>query len=405
MTQLVDHFLENGSEFGLFLNIPRLRHSRPSPALHSALNLWSIHLSRERSLLVHEPDFLTRALALASRGLVDNHPQRLLHTIQAEVLLAYYFFSSGRFLEGKYHTFAAVSLSLSSSLHLIRAAGHPPSSPLPVSKDAIDEGERICAWWTVMVLDRCWSAGLGESPGLSYADSLQIVDTPWPLESEEYPRRIQIPVVSSCNTIQAFIDGEPPSASGMSTMAMLSKAAILWQRADEIARLGWSATTEFHQLDARIDSYRSLLIPPNRLMHPSASMTRTLAVAHSIAHAATIRLHSAVRLSSHAGRNKRLVAARTILGIIAAVALTSFQFINPIMGIIWLEASNLLLEVLTVQIQSRSQGGPPREEELNLRTFLSKAGRAISSFKSNGGLIGSQVEEIEQKLIQVGIYS
>jgi hypothetical protein len=49
--------------------------------------------------MTQEPAFLARALKLTSKGLSDTHPQRVMHTLQAEVLLSYFFFASGRSLE------------------------------------------------------------------------------------------------------------------------------------------------------------------------------------------------------------------------------------------------------------------------------------------------------------------
>jgi hypothetical protein len=138
--------------------------------------------------MAQEPVFLARALNLTSNGLSDAHPQRVMHTLQAEVLLSYFFFASGRALEGKYHTAGAISLSLSSSLHLVRSETHSPPGILPPAADVVEEGERIHAWWTVMIMDRCWAVGLCETPGLAYQDSLAMVDTPWPLESDDYAK-------------------------------------------------------------------------------------------------------------------------------------------------------------------------------------------------------------------------
>jgi hypothetical protein len=80
------------------------------------------------------------------------------------------------------HTASAVSLALSSGLHMIRSA-NIPSSVLPPSQDAIEEGERIHACWAVIILDRSWAAVLGEQAHLEYQ---QQIDTPWPLEVDDY---------------------------------------------------------------------------------------------------------------------------------------------------------------------------------------------------------------------------
>ncbi|KAJ7656227.1 hypothetical protein B0H17DRAFT_1265230 [Mycena rosella] len=351
--QLVDYFLAYSSEFGFFLNPARFRQSallpfpaghqsRPSPALLSTVYLWGLRLSNQPNLLAQESAFLTRAVHLTGQGLSDTHPQRVMHTLQAEILLAYFFFASGRALEGKYHTAAAISLSLSSSLHLIRSETHSSPGILPPARDATEEGERIHAWWTVMILDKCWAVGLSEEPGFAHRDNLAIVDTPWPLEVDDYPKGNLPPSTRFSHTIQNFVSGTPTSDTAMSTLAMLAKASFLWQRADELART-WKPEMaveqvsgfrrSFTRLDALIDAFRDALVPPNRIAQPTPAMTRALVVAHSIAHAAAVRLHSIFARTDALAKRKRLAAARSVLGIIAAVPLRHFRYINPIMGV------------------------------------------------------------------------
>ncbi|KAF8175476.1 hypothetical protein K438DRAFT_1771091 [Mycena galopus ATCC 62051] len=326
--KLVDSFIAYSSEFGFFLNDSRFRKSallrqpighqaRPSPALLWAVYLCGLRLSKQPQLIAQEPVFLSRALNLAATGLAGNHPQKVMHNLQAEILLAYYLFASGRFLEGKYHTAAAVSLGLSSGLHLIRSA-NSPSSVLPLALDAIEEGERIHACWAVMLLDKAWAVVLGENPHLDHQQQNLVVDTPWPLEMHDYEK----------------ID--------------LAKRLHQGQL---------SRTTRY---------FRGALIPPNCIPHPTPAMTRALVAAHSIAHTATIRLQSIPPLQAESrARRKRLLAATTVLNIIVSIPL-HFEFINPIMGTVWLAASQVLVdEIYTVGTQRIP---PPEQDEKVLLT-------------------------------------
>lgn len=176
---------------------------RPPSVLRNAVYLWGIHLSQDPSITAHEPQFLTRALNGIVEGL-SNQPRNTLSILQAEVLLAYYFFHNGRLLEGGYHAGAAVSLAVMCDLHKIptrqgRRPGADPSSldlrsmglhglSLPPPKDAIEEGERIHAWWTTYVLDKAWVVARN-SPSAIYDDGnneASRIDTPWPLELNQY---------------------------------------------------------------------------------------------------------------------------------------------------------------------------------------------------------------------------
>lgn len=129
------------------------------------------------------------------------------HLIQAEVLLANFFYYYGRFVEARLHTSSAVSLALScdlhkicpssslrnlntpqdrSKMHLVPGAEEETTLPPPV--DSIEENERIAAFWQVYVLDKTWSVAAHSGSGLLAEDGSprMTVDTPWPLAIESF---------------------------------------------------------------------------------------------------------------------------------------------------------------------------------------------------------------------------
>ncbi|KAJ6617053.1 hypothetical protein B0H10DRAFT_1757667, partial [Mycena sp. CBHHK59/15] len=192
----LDAFLPYASDWGFFLDISHFRrdallqfpighHLRPTPALLATVYLIGITFSD--SLKVHEKTFLSRALSSLPVSLSGLHPHKAIHALQAEILLSNYFFSSGRFLEGKYHVTAAVSLSVSSALHKIRSEYSALTvgvSTLRPPANSIEEGERVDACWTTLVLDKSWAVALATHPNMQ--DSGDALDTPWPLEAEDY---------------------------------------------------------------------------------------------------------------------------------------------------------------------------------------------------------------------------
>ena len=72
----------------------------PAAVLLDVVYLWAIHLSGSDEFTAYEGDYLSRALRTAVDALSDTHPSAVLHTIQAEVLLAHYFLKNTRFLQG-----------------------------------------------------------------------------------------------------------------------------------------------------------------------------------------------------------------------------------------------------------------------------------------------------------------
>jgi hypothetical protein len=210
MTYRLDRFLSHATEFGFFLNPKRFRenalriapfghHSRPAPSVLSAAYLWGAHLSHSESLLGQEHTFMTRALQHAATDPLGSHPDTILHTLQAEILLAYYLLRIGRFLEAKTHTASAVSIAVSAGLHRIRApvytryttglAADPTMSvSLPPPQDTIEEGERINGFWSVLMLHKYIMIAL--EPTMSVCGTLEApgmhIDTPWPMDVNDY---------------------------------------------------------------------------------------------------------------------------------------------------------------------------------------------------------------------------
>lgn len=194
------------------LNYPIGHHARPTPALLNAVYLWGAHFLRRNPPSGWTPSvFLTRAANQIFQDLGGRHPRKVLHGIQAQVLISLYMLNTGRPIEGTYHSSASVSLAIrlvdifsrssrvtdilliffSSEFHLIRSSRRSQSrdvgmieqGALSPPADNIDEGERINAFWTVLVINNYWVIAHGSPSAISYD---MPIDTPWPLEMSEY---------------------------------------------------------------------------------------------------------------------------------------------------------------------------------------------------------------------------
>ena len=130
--------------------------------------------------------------------------------IQAEVLLANFFFTNDRLLEGRYHSSAAISLALSSQLNLqhtiqpqetATSGGQTLLSGLPPPEDPIQVGERVNAFWTVHSLYKTWAVAL-ESPSAVWAGEGSFgaqVEIPWPL-SMDACEKVRSSYIAKCPT-------------------------------------------------------------------------------------------------------------------------------------------------------------------------------------------------------------
>ncbi|KAF7294542.1 Zn(2)-C6 fungal-type domain-containing protein [Mycena indigotica] len=407
IAKLVDCFLSYASEVGFFLNATRFKDSailnhplnsssRPCPALLFCVYLWGVRFSKNPQLMARESQLLSSALELTSTALSGLHPQRVMHTLQAEVLLAHYFFASGRFLEGKYHTASAISLALSSGLHLIRSKkAHNAYGRLSAPRDIIEEGEQIHACWAVMILDKTWAVALSEDAHHDLQNSSCCIDSPWPLEWDEYEQGRMETNSRYENTVDKFLDGSPTSDSGTSTVALLSKAALLLQRSNKLARqvrpdMSPTEIATFQSIfsahDALIDSFHSTLISPHSVHNPTPAKLRALLLVHSFIHAATLQLHAIPPLQHNgASRAKRRAASQGILGVVLAFPAQLTDYVNPVIGTMWTGAFQEFIE------------GPYDlgDSTTHVRTLLGRALDAIRPFKATCPLLSYQIAAIE----------
>ncbi|KAJ6621458.1 hypothetical protein B0H10DRAFT_987588 [Mycena sp. CBHHK59/15] len=415
---LLDAFLPYASDWGFFLDISHFRrdallqfpighHLRPTPALLATVYLIGITFSD--SLKVHEKTFLSRALSSLPVSLSGLHPHKAIHALQAEILLSNYFFSSGRFLEGKYHVTAAVSLSVSSALHKIRSEYSALTvgvSTLRPPANSIEEGERVDACWTTLVLDKSWAVALATHPNMQ--DSGDALDTPWPLEAEDYANGGFPASLRSSSTISKFLDGQDQSIE-MSTKTVLAKAVILWERANNLM-VGWKPdmppqqtenfSSMYKILDDTIDKFRNAVMSLDILPSAAPSKHRTLLVGRSVAHAATIQLHGTFAEANHHSKQKCLAAARSIIDLIGGVNFSpdNFAYINTIMGTIWVAACQVVVDQIATLKLLRPAWAPdvatPAESELN--ATLDKGFIVISHFAGTCSFMNYQITKIQE---------
>ncbi|KAF8633206.1 hypothetical protein AX15_001474 [Amanita polypyramis BW_CC] len=413
VSNLLDKFIPHAIVFGFFLNPTRIRnsallvpgyHTRPTTALTSVICLWGTHLSRSApsdhssipSALLnpplpppppqqHERQYLQRALQHISTDLMGNHPLKVLHTLQAHVLLSYYFLRIGRFLEAKMQCGTAISLVIGTGMHKMRSTnpaylGSP--SPIgvqaeslvymPPPRDGEEEAERIAGFWTVYMLSKMLGVAL-ESPTAvcsSFEAPGMCIDTPWPLDIDEGEQKVMPAEIKGNFTIRSFLTGTVPPST-FSYFAMGVQAAVLLHRATHLSGT-WSPTMQprdyqsyaniFQSTHRIIDIFRAALPP---LMHttPVASPTsfhaehnyrfRTLLLTHAMVDAAVIKLHGHFAYAydaaggyaaDSASRQFCLDAAKRIVAGCELVSAGEVAFVNPIMGTLWGAANNILID-------------------------------------------------------------
>ncbi|KAJ6541774.1 hypothetical protein B0H19DRAFT_1381367 [Mycena capillaripes] len=364
----LDTFLLSASDWGFFLDVANFRrdallplplghHSRPAPALLVAVYLAAITLSTSPTVKPHEKTFLARTLSTLPSSLSGLHPQRALHTLQAEILVATYFFSAGKFTEGMYHTAAAVSLAVSSGLHKIRTGSVPMNST---------EEERSDACWATLTFDKAWAVALG-----THSHWNATLDMPWLTTDTE-----------------------------MAPKTVLTKAVILWERANDFGAR-WNSDTKhieehasdshndfsgaFTVLDAHIDDFRAAVTP--LLAQNPTSRALILHAPFVLAHADNNNVHN---------QRKCLDAATAVL-VAAAPSMvadtTNDAYINPIIAPVWATASRIVLE----EVRVREAGGGELVE------VFTRGFAAMRTYKGSCPIMYYHIEKIQEAYDALGL--
>ncbi|KAK7042087.1 Zn(2)-C6 fungal-type domain-containing protein [Favolaschia claudopus] len=436
---LLDHFLPHATQFGFFLQVERFREAallslewanplRPSPALLSVVYLWGVHLSLSQPLLSSEPVFLKRAQQqVASVDVAENNnSMHLLHTIQAQVLLSTYMFRNKRFLEAEFHANGAATLALGYQLHKIRSSrplapavlGVPLLTEVYPTQPAspVEEGERIRAFWVVVSLQSSLGIALNAA-SLNFSileTSGASIDTPWPLEIDDYAAGALPRGYTGQETIKAFLT-EDPSHASVALPTFFAKAAVLLHRA---SRLGanWSPnlspqeassySASYLWLDSRITQFWETL-PPLFAFYAHSSNARTLVLAHALTAAAAIRLHrSPGTIDPDAARQKCVAAARAILACIGDTTVPDFTVANPIVGSLCAMACRVLMEEVRKARAFRGAWGetvmrgempPPGAEEVALGNDLHAGMETMGVYAVGCSLIKYQLMKLQQE--------
>ncbi|RPD65437.1 hypothetical protein L226DRAFT_567324 [Lentinus tigrinus ALCF2SS1-7] len=391
---LIQIFMANASQLGFFLNPTRFRRGgaphQENDALMNAVYLWGSKLSNSTGLRARESYFANRATQAASSATMMAQATAVLHMIQAEVLLANYFFTTGRLLEGRYHTLAAVALVTGSRYHLIDVG--------TMGGDPIGAGERIQAFWTVMAQDKMWAAAMN-TPSVCQSGRTNIqITTPWPLATGAYEQGMVVPH-SGNYSVEDFLRGAvDDSNEDFSPLAIRVKSCGLHDRAIYIAqqyRVDMPNRNEFlarfGALDTLIERYHRQLAG---IRNRSPEDMREVLVARTITCTAAIQLHSTFSSHQPMSWQKTVCVAVAAGRALDVVNVSQGLHLDPILAVLWSTICKVLVGELRRVLQSAT---PVRQEEVaNITSSLDKITATMTTLSANSPLMGQHLAEIQQ---------
>ncbi|KAI0358120.1 hypothetical protein OH77DRAFT_1494441 [Trametes cingulata] len=374
MRALVRQFVQHATEFGFFLHIHRFldkvfspgsSHSNSLRILLNVIYLIGARLSSNSQVQAQEQAYLTRALQHLPTALPED-PRGAIYVMQAEVLLANYFFNSDRKLEGVYHTNAAVSIAMASKLHMIRSARRSRTAAdattyrLPPPVDLLEEGERINGFWTVFILDRCWAVATGSVPAFTDDESAGTqIDTPWPMDLARYQSHPFPSDFRSVKTVQSFISGVEGDANmaSQSILAMHAKAAILYEGATRLAsRYNPSSQAMFLSLDNRIEQFKQALPRIERFDPARVDIVRAVLLVHTLSQCATIQLHTPLVQDRVTANSRTYQAAHAAMRTLRGVNVEILNCVNPFAGILWGSVAKVISQAMYTARRMRAAG-------------------------------------------------
>ncbi|KZV67113.1 hypothetical protein PENSPDRAFT_755138 [Peniophora sp. CONT] len=426
---LINVFFENTSALPWFLHDGRVRQAlelpdgdigHPVTVLNTVMLLWGSILHSSISLetipqSASPPQLLDQALTEVGQALVDASAQHIIQLIQAHVLLAVHLMDIGRYLESRAHVDAAAALSIHVGLHKIRGTliqvSHgsyldPINIVLPEPLDAVEEGERIRAFWFALVLDCIYAVVLGVPPLITAAENGDMpVDTPWPLDMTLYQQGQMPPTLRSNGTLRSFFDGTGSVWPWDSTLSQLSGASLLFERSSKLAaswRPDLSNSTayyaEFLILDQRLNEFEIQLPALSQGAAPQ------LYLAHSLAYAGRIQLHSMFAQQMPVSRASCLNAARAILNATVTTQVETFVFIDSVIGCVWAAACRVLINEI-VTLRNNALERPlltDVTEEVALIRDLDSLLAFMASLSATSGAMNFHFSRIQQERIVLG---
>ncbi|TFY67573.1 hypothetical protein EVJ58_g1546 [Rhodofomes roseus] len=363
--ELMRSFSSGAAEVGLFMHMPRLLGRSAQPlaglsehalALMHATRLIGAYLSADASLNGLQPVFLALTLKDLSAALVNLDPPAILDVLQTEVFLACYFFSTNRTVEGVYHMDAASAIVLANRLHKIRSTRFPVLSD---SRDDIEEGESINAFWTTFILDRCWSPVLGRTPIFADAEVRGTgIDTPWPLSIEAYENHPLPAEWRGFKTVQRFLFDSPFSNIEQGPLALHAKAAALYSQARTAAQVSTYAFPQgWAELDRRIEQFINSLPLINSVRPTDHNMKSKLLIAYMLAYGAVIELQKPFDRHRGVGTNKAAAAAFDAANILNQIDIRGGMLVDPMVGVVLVSVANVLVRTLRARRQSAAGPG------------------------------------------------
>ncbi|KAI0080084.1 hypothetical protein K474DRAFT_1638510 [Panus rudis PR-1116 ss-1] len=393
---------------------PNFPHSAILHAICASASRWSSHdvvtspdgTRRDRFAEYH----VSKTRAYIDKTMATG--QDIFPVMQACILLSWYFYQEGRWVEvwifAGFQTRVAVPLRLNYPGTFYQSGTNSPGAYLAPPKDFKELESRRRTWWMTIIFDRIVSVG-GWLHGVDERD----IGTELPLRSIDFEMDANVPNNPQDLSSKDLFTRHPPEYTD--SFILLLKAVMLFGRVtDHNTRHGLRASAPpsktqnpfkipgFEELD-RLVSHGFLDSLPQHLKHLGVTddgnaLDTDLYMVHIIPHAATITLHNPYlnfNDSQNVSTARCIHATRSILAAYYRLSETSLDItrLHPFVTICWYLAAVIQIQLCKYFIEI---GDTAREStvwgEINLLRF------AMLTYGSRSP-VGTRQEKLLQGLM------
>ncbi|KAG9092488.1 hypothetical protein FS749_015683 [Ceratobasidium sp. UAMH 11750] len=290
--KIMFHFLTHRFRCGL-LHVDRLQpdtlNAERHPALLAASYLLGCFFCLDGTLSHLESSFVERTRrALEDAIDLTENPSYAVDYLFASSMLAMYYLSKGRLLEGYHRAISSVRFAVNRGVHELKALPKDPVSMQdPQHQLALmNQKDRVCAWWFTYWIDRWGSLLTGLPSGIADAD----IHTPWPQTLEEIIDNVHTDsVVSLYSPVPGIPDrtSTPYYGFALKALALLDRASVKASSADSMLPEVWAA--EYATIQAALSRFAESI----EAIRQTASVQdgTVLSFVHISVYAATCALH------------------------------------------------------------------------------------------------------------------
>ncbi|KAJ7826294.1 hypothetical protein B0H14DRAFT_2817532 [Mycena olivaceomarginata] len=367
---------------GALLAFPFGHYDRPSPALLSAVYMWGSRLSQApRHHVYNEDAFLVCTLQNIHQDLGGKpstsrdarHPGR----DPPLPVLPHVRPPSGGHISLQRRSLPrhqrqpppdkSAQITVQPAFGVLETPFSPPAH-------ALEEGERINAFWTTLIVNNYWVAGARLPDYVSLVGSFSASYSPSnaPPMSEYGQPLFDAMGDSSGGTVAKFLAGLNLDGFSEARRAITLSDQIfrgVFTRPNDSDHADAAA---FNSLDVLLEQF-ILSLPLGLELGGVESYKRSLMVTQTLAHAATIRLHAHRIHTSNVSRSRYLAAARAV--------------VDPILGILWTTVCEVFIGELS-SMQSFGVVGRLTQQHEDLTSCLETI---LSTMRTFAGAVRSSV--------------